>query len=241
MSHRGNPVRVDLTLNPCSHPYSLHSARDLSPRTGQNQAAHISRLHHPQLDLHTHRPKHKLALLYNIRSTILTSHQVIPWQLLPTQHSCAQAGETQVSVKAVENETDNEAETLAVRMKADLEERFREYQRSLWDLHRAIPGRTPGTPPGLYPTLSYLQPAHPVEGEPELDLEGSSQSSRCFQDSREISLRDRGSRETTCDDWSVKDGLHNIYTAWSRHIDTFVHRTAQTGSCISYCTQSNHL
>ena len=74
--------------------------------------------------------------------------------------------ETQVSVKVAERETDNDAKILALRMKADLEERFREYQRSLWDLQKAIPGRTPGTPPGLYPTLSHLLPAHPVEGEP---------------------------------------------------------------------------
>ena len=67
--------------------------------------------------------------------------------------------ETQVSIKVAENE---DAKILAVRMKADLEEKFMEYQRSLWDLQKAIPGRTPGTPQGLYPTL----PAHPVEGEP---------------------------------------------------------------------------
>ena len=72
----------------------------------------------------------------------------------PNSQPCIGQGETQVSVKVVENETDNEAELLAVRMKADLEERFREYQRSLWDLQRSIPGRTPGMPPGLYPTLS---------------------------------------------------------------------------------------
>ena len=79
---------------------------------------------------------------------------------------CTGNSETQVFVKVAERETDNDAEILAVRMKADLEEKFREYQRSLWDLQRAIPGRTPGTPPGLYPTLSHLLPAHPVEGEP---------------------------------------------------------------------------
>merc|ERR1711867_393592 len=39
---------------------------------------------------------------------------------------CTGKGETQVSVKAVKNKTDNDAETLAVRMKANLEERFRE-------------------------------------------------------------------------------------------------------------------
>ena len=59
-----------------------------------------------------------------------------------------------------------DADILVARLKANLEERYREYQCSLWDLHRAIPGRTPGTPPGLYPTLSHLLPAHPVEGEP---------------------------------------------------------------------------
>ena len=62
-------------------------------------------------------------------------------------------GTSDAQVKVAERETENDAEILAVRMKADLEERFREYQRSLWDLQRAIPGRTPGTPPGLYPTL----------------------------------------------------------------------------------------
>ena len=67
--------------------------------------------------------------------------------------------ETQVSVKVAEHD---DAKILAVRMKADLEEKFMEYQRSLWDLQKAIPGRTPGAPPSLYPTL----PAHPVEGEP---------------------------------------------------------------------------
>ena len=70
-------------------------------------------------------------------------------------------GETQVSVKVVEDEPDNKAELLA-----NIEERFQEYQRSLWDLQRAIPGRTPGMPPGLYPSLSHVQLANPGEGEP---------------------------------------------------------------------------
>ena len=66
--------------------------------------------------------------------------------------------ETQVSVKVADHD---DAKNLAVRMKADLEEKFREYQRSLWDLHQAISGRVPRMPPSLYPTL----PAQPVEGE----------------------------------------------------------------------------
>ena len=84
-------MRVDLTLNLYnSSLYSLHSVRDLSSRTGQTWAAH-SRLHHRLLDLHTHRPSHRLTLLYSIRSTILPNHPVIPWPPLPTQHSCALA------------------------------------------------------------------------------------------------------------------------------------------------------
>ena len=64
-------------------------------------------------------------------------------------------GNNDAQVKVAESETDCDAENLTVRMKAaaDFEEKFKEYQRSLWDLQRAIPGRTPGAPPGLYPTL----------------------------------------------------------------------------------------
>ena len=67
--------------------------------------------------------------------------------------------ETQISVKTADHD---DAKILAVVMKADLEEKFMEYQRSLWDLQKAIPGGTPGAPPSLYPTV----PAQPVEGEP---------------------------------------------------------------------------
>ena len=82
-----------------------------------------------------------------------TQSSSYPMATTPNSAQLDSNNETQVSVKVAERETDNDAEILAVRMKADLEERFREYQRSLWDLQRAIPGRTPGTPPGLYPTL----------------------------------------------------------------------------------------
>ena len=82
-----------------------------------------------------------------------TQSSSYPVATTPNSAQLDSNNETQVSVKVTERETDNDAKILAVRMKADLEERFREYQRSLWDLQRAIPGRTPGTPPGLYPTL----------------------------------------------------------------------------------------
>ena len=71
---------------------------------------------------------------------------------------CMGQGETQVSVKVGEDEPDNKAELLA-----NIEEKFREYQRSLWDLQRA---GMPGLPPGLYPSLSHVQLANPGEGEP---------------------------------------------------------------------------
>ena len=55
----------------------------------------------------------------------------------------------------------DEAKILAVKMKADLEEKYMEYQRSLWDLQKAIPNGALGAPPTLYPTL----PVQPEEGE----------------------------------------------------------------------------
>ena len=75
-----------------------------------------------------------------------------------TAQPCMGQGETQVSVKVGEDEPDNKAELLA-----NIEEKFREYQRSLWDLQRA---GMPGLPPGLYPSLSHVQLANPGEGEP---------------------------------------------------------------------------
>ena len=71
-------------------------------------------------------------------------------------------------MKVVEDEPDNKAELLA-----NIEEKFREYQRSLWDLQRAIPGGTPGMPPGLYPSLSHLQLVNQGEGDPRLTWETS--------------------------------------------------------------------
>ena len=55
----------------------------------------------------------------------------------------------------------DEAKILAVKMKADLEEKYMEYQRSLWDLQKAIPNGALGAPPTIYPTL----PAQPEEEE----------------------------------------------------------------------------
>ena len=60
----------------------------------------------------------------------------------------------------MEDEQDNNAELLA-----NIEEKFREYQWSLWDLQRAS-GGIPGMPPGLYPSLSHVQLDNPGEGEP---------------------------------------------------------------------------
>ena len=47
---------------------------------------------------------------------------------------------------------------------ANINERYRDYQRSLWDLQRT---GMPGMPPALYPSLSHLQ--H-IQGEEDLRL-----------------------------------------------------------------------
>ena len=78
----------------------------------------------------------------------------------PTQLSNG-TGDTQV--KVVKRETETDASIIAARMSVELEERYREYQRSLWELQRStIPARTPGTPPGLYPKLELT--ASPSSG-----------------------------------------------------------------------------
>ena len=71
---------------------------------------------------------------------------------------CMGQGETKVTVKVEEDEPDNKAELLA-----NIEEKFKEYQRSLWDLQRA---GMPGLPPGLYPSISHGHLATHGEGEP---------------------------------------------------------------------------
>ena len=71
---------------------------------------------------------------------------------------CMGQGETKVPVKVEEDEPDNKAELLV-----NIEEKFKEYQRSLWDLQRA---GMPGLPPGLYPSISHGNLANPGEGEP---------------------------------------------------------------------------
>merc|ERR1712115_287459 len=81
-----------------------------------------------------------------------------PVTIMPSSaQPCMGQGETKVSVKVEEDELDNKAELLA-----NIEEKFKEYQRSLWDLQRA---RMPGLPPGLYPSISHGHLAKPGEGE----------------------------------------------------------------------------
>ena len=72
-------------------------------------------------------------------------------------------GETQVSIRMREEEQTHKAELLA-----NIEERYREYQRSLWDLQRT---GMPGMPPALYPSLSHLQHIHQGEEDPRLTRE----------------------------------------------------------------------
>ena len=74
-------------------------------------------------------------------------------------------GDTQVSVRTTDND---EAKIRAVKIKADLEEKYMEYQHLLWDLQKAIPNGALGAPSTIYPSL----PAQPEEGEPK-DLSGN--------------------------------------------------------------------
>ena len=65
--------------------------------------------------------------------------------------------DTQISVRTADIE---ETKIMQAKMKADMEEKYMEYQRSLWDLQKAIPNGALGTPTTIYPAL----PATP-EGE----------------------------------------------------------------------------
>ena len=69
----------------------------------------------------------------------------------PSQPS---GGKSDAKIEIEPRDAEADASVLHARMQAELEERYREYQRSLWELQRSnIPDRTPGTPPGLYPEL----------------------------------------------------------------------------------------
>ena len=82
-----------------------------------------------------------------------------PVTIMPNSaQPCMGQGENKVSMKVEEDEPDNKAELLA-----NIKEKFKEYQHSLWDLQRA---GMPGLPPGLYPSISHGHLANPGEGEP---------------------------------------------------------------------------
>ena len=72
-------------------------------------------------------------------------------------------GESNVSTEVEEDETDNKAAPDNKELLAKIEVKFKEYQRSLWDLQRA---GMPGLPPGMYPSISHGHLAIHGEGEP---------------------------------------------------------------------------
>ena len=76
---------------------------------------------------------------------------------------CMGQGENNVSIEVEEDETDNKATPDNKELLANIEVKFKEYQRSLWDLQRT---GMPGLPPGLYPSISHGHLANPGEGEP---------------------------------------------------------------------------
>ena len=77
---------------------------------------------------------------------------VSPVPITPTTNC-----ETQVSVRTADQD---EIKIMQAKMKADMEEKYMEYQRSLWDLQKAIPNGALGAPGTIYPTLPAV-----LEGE----------------------------------------------------------------------------
>ena len=72
-------------------------------------------------------------------------------------------GEDNVSTEVGKDETDNKASPDNKELLANIKGKFKEYQRSLWDLQRA---GMPGLPLGLYPSISHGHLAIHGEGEP---------------------------------------------------------------------------
>ena len=80
-----------------------------------------------------------------------------PISVSPVPVTQTSSSETQVSVRTSDHE---ETKIMQAKMKADMEEKYMEYQRSLWKLQKAVPNGALGAPATIYPAL----PAAP-EGE----------------------------------------------------------------------------
>ena len=87
-----------------------------------------------------------------------TQHQIgytipphkYPISVSPVPVTQTSSGETQVSVR-----TSNQEDTkiMQAKMKAEMEEKYMEYQRSLWELQKAVPNGALRAPTTIYPAL----------------------------------------------------------------------------------------
>ena len=73
-----------------------------------------------------------------------------PISVSPVPVTQTSSSETQVSVRTSDHE---ETKIMQAKMKADMEEKYMEYQRSLWELQKAVPNGALGAPATIYPAL----------------------------------------------------------------------------------------
>merc|ERR1712240_845001 len=73
-----------------------------------------------------------------------------PISVSPVPVTQTSSSETQVSVRTSDQE---ETKIIQAKMKAEMEEKYMEYLRSLWELQKAVPNGALGAPATIYPAL----------------------------------------------------------------------------------------